>query len=197
MEKKLWLFVFAFLISIYTVSAAYFYGYGGIDIITLYREYYQVVDLVLYFLFFSAIAKLTIGAKFKDVEKGSSNMLTFVFGIVLAILLVFVETQYYGGPIIFQQLAAFLIFILLILWIFAAWAIKGLGLNGFLSAVIAAILCLGAWFSLRDRIYYDGFGMFTYGIGRGSWFMSNWAILILLALAIVGFVRQNKSPGSP
>ena len=195
MEKKIWLVILAFLVGIFSVSAWTFtYGYGSFDLFRYYQQYYQLIDLVLYFLFFSAIANLTIGQRFKGTDMKSANILTAVFGLVMSLVLVFFESNYYHGPLIFQQANAFLIFILIILVLFAMIALTGFIKNVWIAGLISLSLGFFAWHNLRWVVSRGGFGY----IGRGGLNLytlgNTWAVLGLLAAAVVGFAWQGKKP---
>ncbi|MBU1246017.1 MAG: hypothetical protein KKH88_02345 [Nanoarchaeota archaeon] len=196
MEKKFWLVILAFLVCIYSVSAwTFYYGYGSgnFDIFGFYQRYYQLIDLVLYFLFFSAIANLTIGQKFKGTDMKSANILTGVFGLVMSLVLVFFETNYYRGPLIFQQANAFLIFILIVLVLFAIIALTGFIKNVWIAGVIGLGLGLLAWNNLQWVVSNNGW----YAVSSGSLYSLNslkntvW-VFILLAVAVAGFALQGR-----
>lgn len=199
MEKKFWLVILSFLVCIYSVSAwTVYYGTASFDIVRLYQTYYQLADLVLYFLFFSAVANLTIGQNFKGKDAKSANILTFVFGLVLSLILVFFETNYYHGPLIFQQANAFLIFILVILVLFSIIALNGFIHNKWIAGLIGGILGVLAWNNLQWVVSNSGW----HAVSSGSLYSLNslkntvW-VIILLAIAVAGFAWQQKLPGKP
>jgi len=194
MEKKFLTVILAFLICICSVSAwTFYYGTAGFDIVRFYNTYYQLIDLVLYFLFFSAIANLTIGAKFKTTDMKSANILTGVFGLVMSLVLVFFETNYYHGPLIFQQANAFLIFILIILVLFAIIALNGFIKNVWIAGLLGLGLGILAWNNLQWVVSYSGW---SYGglYSLNSLKNTVW-VFILLAIAVAGFAwHGGKKP---